>query len=170
MLARKISRSKWEPKPYLPPDAIRADAVTGCLRTNQDRLSLWRCVDDSADIDHVFLALATAPQVKSIETMDVVLLGEGDLSMVGLEMEDTDGETAVTDLRSRHVDVVALDLPKLGACAGVIAAQVADERVVRITKARLRRLVVKAIDAGRIVQSKLDEKLRADLQKNADSS
>ena len=84
MLARKISLSKWRTKPYLAVDAIRADAITGCLRTRDDRLSVWRCKNDPKDVDEVFLALATGSKSSKFETMDIVVLSENELDRAGL--------------------------------------------------------------------------------------
>ncbi len=84
MLARKISRSKWASKPYLKPDAIRADAITNCLKTKDDRLSLWRCADDQWDVAEAFLALATGSKISKVETMDIVVLPENELEEAGL--------------------------------------------------------------------------------------
>ena len=48
VLARKIARAKWEPKPELGNDEIAADAVTADLKTTGNTLSFWRCESSSA--------------------------------------------------------------------------------------------------------------------------
>ena len=48
-LARKISRAKWEAVEAFGPHAIGADAVTPCLRTTDNALSLWECDVDADD-------------------------------------------------------------------------------------------------------------------------
>ncbi|RJP38959.1 MAG: hypothetical protein C4547_03955 [Phycisphaerales bacterium] len=164
MLARKISFGKWRAKPYLAADAIRADAVTGCLRTRDDTLSFWSCEDTPDDLDQVFLALATGSSVSRFETMDIVLIAEADLDDAGVVTEANEGDTAVEDLKARHIDLVYLDLDKLAALARIIAARV---RVLhaRRTAGQLRRLVEDAVVVGRLrpelLNPELGDRLRA---------
>ena len=44
-LARKISLAKWSKKGELEVGEIAADAVTADLRTQDNKLSFWRCGD-----------------------------------------------------------------------------------------------------------------------------
>ena len=51
-LARKISLAKWSKKQEqgeLAEDEIPADAVTADLRTQDNKLSFWRCGDGEGD-------------------------------------------------------------------------------------------------------------------------
>jgi len=163
MLARKISRSKWASKPYLKPDAIRADAVTNCLKTTDDRLSLWRCEDDQQDVDQVFLALATGSKISKIDTMHVVVLPEKELEEAGLLTEAEGGDTAVQDLQSRHVDLVCLDLDKLGTLARMLASRIKNSQVVSRSEKQIKTLVREAVGEGRVQQDDLSEQLRQEL-------
>ncbi len=167
MLARKINRAKWSPKAYLPQDAIRADAVTGCLRTRDDRLSMWQCEDDPDDLDQVFLALATGPLNTGFDTMDIVVIAENELENAGVTRETTLGETAVPALRSRHVDLVALDLEKLAALAKLLALCVRSSHVKRRTQGEIKKLVTDAHNKGHIQSEELKEELRRQLTPDA---
>ena len=163
MLARKISRSKWASKPYLKPDAIRADAVTNCLKTTDDRLSLWRCENDQQDVDQVFLALATGSRISKIDTMHIVVLPEKELEEAGLTTENKGGDTAVQDLKSRHVDLVCLDLDKLGTLARMLASRIRNCQVVARTKKQIQTLVREAVSARRVQPDELSPELRNEL-------
>lgn len=161
VLARNINRSKWNAKPGFPHQAIRADAVTGCLKTKDDRLSMWRCQDDLGDIDQVFLALATGPNKTGFDTMDVVFVPEEDVERAGIAHQATEGETVVPDLRARHIDIVDLDLEKLGTLARIVASQVPKSQ--RRTEAAIKKLVRTAIQSGRINSDQLNNELRLKL-------
>ncbi len=169
MLARKINRSKWVYKPYLEPDAIRADGITGCLRTTNDKLSLWRCEDDPEDLDQVFLALATGSKSEGFDRIDIVILHEDELQGAGLAEELTEGDTVVEDLKSRHVDLGYFDLDKLGALARIVAARINSHKSKRRTEAAVKRLVRDAISAGRVRPDELNEELGQKLSRNATS-
>ncbi len=164
MLARKITRGRWIPKSYLPEDAVRADAVTD-LRTAGDGLSMWRCENDQEDVDQVFLALATGSQNSGFDTMDVVVLSEDELVAAGIAAEAMDGDTAVVDLKSRHVDLVRLDLGKLGQLASMLSAQVRRNEVIRRTEKQIKRLVRMADSDRRLERDALKEELRKKLKK-----
>jgi hypothetical protein len=161
LLARKINRGRWIRKPYLPETAIRADSVTD-LKTTNDELSLWRC-EGNDDVDQVFLALATGSHVTSFDTMDVVLLPEAELTNAGVLIVSVAGDTAVEELKSRHVNLVRLDLERLGALAETLTEFVKRNEVQRRTKGQISRLLQSALSAGRLQAEELSEELRAKL-------
>lgn len=167
MLARKISRTKWQPKEYLAETEIRADAISGCLRTTDDKLSWWRCADDEIDVAEVALALATGPKCDRFDKIDVVVLPEAVFVNAGLASESAEGETAVKDLGSRHVDLVRLDVERLANVAKILAPRIrSGDKVVQFTKARLKTLVTTAIRDKRLDTDDLNEKLRGELAKH----
>lgn len=157
--------SKWRTKPYLAADAIRADAVTGCLKTIGDRVSVWRCENDPKDVDEVFLALATGSKSSSFETMDIVVLPENELADAGLVAESSEGDTAVEDLKERHFDLAYLDLDKLAGLARIVASRVKSSQVVRRTERQIKDLVRQAVSAGRVRRDELNEELGQKLSK-----
>ena len=165
MLAMKISRAKWERRDYLAENELRADAITS-LRTSDDRLSWWRCDDDEEDVAQVALALAVGPNKGSFEKIDVVVLPEAILADAGLVSESTQGETAVKDLRSRHVDLVKLDVERLAKVVRILDPRIRlGDTVVPFTKARLITLVATAIRDERLSANDLNVKLREKLAK-----
>lgn len=170
MLARKISRAKWEPKEYLAASEIRADAIGGCLRTAGDTLSWWQCTDDEKDVAEVALALAAGPKFETFETIYVVRLPEVVLANAGLASESTEGETAVKDLRPRHMDLVSLDVERLAKVARILGPLIrSGDKVVRFTKAQLVTLVTTAIHEERLDENDLSEKLQKKLARYGDA-
>ena len=66
VLARKISRAKWEASDDLGEGEIQADAVSADLRTTGNTLSFWRCTSASeTDLQRVILALTAAHRPKN---------------------------------------------------------------------------------------------------------
>jgi hypothetical protein len=120
--------------------------------------------DDLSDIEQVFLALATAPKKISFDTMDLVLVPDTEVASAGVAHEATEGETVLPELRSRHVDVVALDLDKLASLARIVAYRVRNSHVERRTERQIRRLVVDAVKSGRVQPSELSAELRLKVQ------
>ncbi|MCH8243872.1 MAG: hypothetical protein IH897_14850 [Planctomycetes bacterium] len=166
MLALKISRAKWQRKDYLAENEIRADAITS-LRTSDDRLSWWRCADDEEDVAQVALALAVGPKINRIDKFDIFVLPESILAEAGLASESTEGETAVKDLRARHVDLVKLDVERLAKVARILDPRIrSGEKVVQFTKAQLITLVTTAIHDKRLDADDLNENLRNKLDKS----
>jgi len=104
-LARKITRSKWDPKPYTG-EGVRADAITSCLRTQEDSLSFWRCNHDPLDVKEVILALALGEKRDRLDKIEIVLLEQKRLISDGFVFKPTDGDTLVSDLRARHLEPV----------------------------------------------------------------
>ena len=170
MLARKISRAKWNPKAYLAETEIRADAISGCLRTTDDKLSWWRCTDDKKNVAEVALALAAGPKIEKFERIVVVVVPEAVLANAELASELTEGETAVKDLQSRHVDLVKLDVERLAKVARILSPRIrSDDEVFRFTRAEVINLVITAIDDERLNANDLHEELQAKLAKHRDA-
>lgn len=166
-LARKISRPKWEPKPYTGPEDVRADAITGCLRTLNDTLSLWQCSQDNADVADVALALAAS--MEKIEGMHVVLLPKSDLSIDGFSFEVTPehANTPVEDLCARHVDLVNLTMTLLCSLARRIATNVRQGlSLYQFTRREVRDILCRAVKAARVDINSLKNDVRSEIQKH----
>ncbi|MBI4717396.1 MAG: hypothetical protein HY763_06300 [Planctomycetes bacterium] len=166
MLARKISRAKWERKPHLAPNEIGADAITACLRTSGDALSWWRCADEEEDVARVALAVALPvdKDKQKLETIDVALVPAVELESIGLSLRDSEGNTLVNDVRARHVDVVYFDVDRLAAVARMLAPRIrSGTQVFTFTSARVKRLFREAIGDNRVDPSALSDKILAKL-------
>ena len=165
-LARKIGRAKWDAARNLArglaDGEISADAVTADLRTREDKLSFWRC--RTGEIDEIEdAALAIAAGADRLDKLDMVWLSDFELQDDGLALMDTEGETPVTDLVRRHVDICKLDHSRLGKVARHVIMAIEDERFCRITKNRVKQLLANTVENGRITPEELGEGLRAEI-------
>lgn len=142
-LARKVAISKWQPVDGFPVDAISADAVTACLRTSGNELSVWECDlldgelgrwDDSQLVGEVAdVVLAFASMLQKPVSLDIVIFPMSAITEFGLDIEATamNADTIVDDLKYRHMDIRRLDLTRLNMVAGIIASCVRSPQYVR---------------------------------------
>ena len=163
-LARKISRAKWKPDRNLAAGEIQADAVTADLRTTGNELSFWRCdTGGTKEIEDAILAIASSGE--HVETIDVVWIPIEDLEAAGLTLKCSDGRTPVRRLRERHVDVEKLDLVRLGKIADRVVIAIGRDRTYRLTKARVTKLLMAAIDRGDLEIADLEKKVQDEVRR-----
>ena len=76
ILVRKIEKARWKPHKKHKVADIPSDAITCCLRTKANALSVWQFDHDEEEkiIDEGILALVTGPKVGHVESTDIVLL------------------------------------------------------------------------------------------------
>lgn len=165
-LIRKITRAKWDgmrnAQRGLAKGEISADAVTVDLRTRRDTLSFWRCpTENDSDIEDAALAIAAAGE--QLDKLDIVWLRDNELQTDGQTLKNTHGRTPIADLAERHVDICQLDYVRLGKVAVRIVAAIEGDRCYRLKKARVKELLVAAIQQGRIAPNQLKESLRSDI-------
>lgn len=164
VLARKVSRAKWDPADGLQPGEISADAVSADLRTSDNTLSFWRCnaVRDE-ELRSTVLALATAAE--RIDRIDVAWIDESDVESEGLSQVQTAGETPVLSLRSRHVDIARLDLVRLGTVARLIAKAFSKNQHKRMTKKEVVEIIIEAVNKGLVGLRDLKPKVREEVER-----
>lgn len=164
-LARKISLAKWSKKQEqgeLAEDEIPADAVTADLRTQDNKLSFWRCGDgEGIEVNEAVLALAAAGT--RVDKIDVVWLAADELRSDGQTLQDTKGRTPVLELAELHVDVCRLDYIRLGKVAQHIFTSIQKDQYLRLGKARVKQLLAEAVKQERINPNDLQKRVREEL-------
>lgn len=158
-LARKINRAKWNKRYGLSDGEISADGITIDLKTDNNALSAWQChTSEDQDLDTVALALASGRN--SVDRLDFVLLPDEELRDGGLTLTNTRGTTPVADLADLHVSITQLDYERLGVLARYIDAAVKENRFRIVPKKRVRELLVRAVNEGRVNLDAMDNRLR----------
>ena len=166
-LVRKISRAKWNPEEGLSAEEIPADAVTVDLRTKDNSLSFWECKSDSREnIEEVALAIAAAGD--HVERLDLVWIADEKFQEDGQMREYSEGRTPLEDFAKQHVDVYRLDYVRLGKIASRIATTIKAGNHLRLTKGSLTRLLATAVKQGRIDLDRLEDRIKAEVQKLID--
>ncbi len=160
--ARKISRPKWEVKPFMNPDEISADAITSCLRTTNNTLSLWECSTREDHISEVILAIVTS--MDRIDRIHIILLRRDELEADGLTLISNPGNTPIVDLRDRHVDVVNLEMKKLCSIARKRATNVRnDQDFHQFTRAHVKEMLRDTVMSDRVGIDQLKENVQREL-------
>ncbi len=161
MLIRKISRSKW--KDFTAHASgitdVGGDAVTGCLRTSKNTLSVWKINDDTDDeINEAILALITGCQQMKLSKIDFVLIDEAELTKYGLSLCQTPeaADTAVIDLVDRHFDITDITYNKLGIMKDIIHNNIQPKNL--RSEKQLREILKSALNHGRIKIENLTHK------------
>ena len=162
-LARKITLAKWKVNRELSEGEISADAVTADLRTRENKLSFWRCGSETEVED---AALAIAATRDNVDKLDIVWVDEGELKTNGQTLEDTEGQTPVTELIERHVDVCRLDYVRLGNVAHHVITAIEEERWIRLSKGRVANILVAAVEQERVNLNDLKPSLQKDVLKS----
>ena len=165
-LVRKITRAKWDSNSELSVGEISADAVTSDLRTQRNSLSFWRCrTETNGDVEDAALAIAAARD--QVDTIDIIWLDEDELRTDD-QLRNSEGRTPVTELVGLHVDVYRLDYVRLGQIARRIVTALEEKRCLRITRARVKRLLAEAVVQGRVKLADLQTSVQTEVQKSLD--
>ena len=168
VVVRMITRSKWEPKSDEQVGEIPADAVTGDLRTQGNTLSFWRPPSgNEEDFEDVVLAIAAGRD--KVDKVEIVWLDKDDLLNDGLALVQADGSTPFRKMIKLHADVPRLDYTRLGRIARRIASAIAADRYRRITRARVRQILVSAIEGQRLNIEDLNEKIQVEIREMFDA-
>ncbi len=162
-LARTVTRAKWIPKSEEATGEIPADAVTGDLRTRDNALSFWQCgTGTTRDLENAVLAVAAGRE--RVDKVEIVWVDDQELRADAQAMVHTDGRTPVTDLVGLHVDVYHLNYVRLGQVASRVVTAFDEGRYCRMTRARVRELLVLAVKEGRLKADDLHWKVRDQIQ------
>ncbi len=153
-LVRKINRAKWQNK--IDGD-VQADAITNCLKTSQNKLSLWH-IETEAEIDKAVLAIVANQE--HLDSIDVVTLEEASLKKDSLKIVESDGKTPVKSLIHTHRDIIELNFTKLGKVKDLILEKVNNSKSKRYTILQLKTILDGAIQNGLIEKDDLKGNLK----------
>jgi len=167
-LVRQIETARWKPEKKLKVSRLPSDAITRCLKTCNNNLSVWRFNfdDDDKTIDEAVLALVSGPQKTKIETADVVLLESSELKKKHFEITLEDGQTRVKDLVGAHRNISNLTYAKLGTLAKIILKKLhKSTKVGQRTNLDIFKLVIKAFEQNRLEYNALNDKMKTEVRK-----
>lgn len=154
---RKIEYSKWAQRQILNGEQPSADAITNCMKTTNNRLSLWS-ISGINEVNEAVLAIGS--QFKDLDSIDILTI---DLSLItdkGISTEKCAGLTPYKNFEERHLDVVDLDYVSLGQMAEVIIESIRQGRWKRVLRKDLKAIISKGVDEGKIQWSDLKEKVQ----------
>ena len=161
VLVRKIDRAKWLQNDIANGEEVSADAITNCMRTKANTLSVWK-IDSASSLNDAVLAMAS--QFDHLDTIDVIVLDDSELEKAGLNIVATPGNTPIRRLADFHRDIAALTYRTLGVVADFTTRCFQQQNVRRFTRGQLISLLKGAIGQGDIAQSDLKEHVRSALR------
>ena len=143
---RNIRRSKWygsAENPWLPEGDLGADALLD-LKTEGNKLSVWRVDDNESNRDRVITALAANRD--GFSNVDYVLLDEHLFSQFGIRIEDSPGETPDEEANCWHCELVELSVYKVL----YLVKAIRETKRVRVAERDIKRWLLEAVDSRRI--------------------
>lgn len=159
-LVRKINKAKWFQLDIHQSNEVSADAITNCLKTTKNTLSVWH-IESEDDLDNAVLAIVANQE--HLDTIDIVILDESSLTDYNLNIVASPGETPVTSLINAHRDIAELTFTKLGHVKEHIVERIRNNKLKRYTVASLKKILLDAIENGIVQRNDLKETLRAKL-------
>lgn len=160
LLVRKINRSKWPQEDEDNVFNVKSDAITICLKSSSNTLSVWE-IEDEQHLDEAVLALASGFQ--HLESIDVVML-ERDKLKKEIECKQTKGSTPVVDLENTHFDLSGLNYYTIGIVAEHIIEKIRTKKIKRYSLGELKKILNNAIDSGRLKREDLKENVLKKIQ------
>lgn len=160
---RKINKSKWPAEEILAEKKdeevlpiLKADALTSCLRTSKDELSLWT-VENTSDneIKKAILALITNSRLERLDRIYVVYFDEDKVKQAGLTLKKSPGDTVISTYTNLHQDMTELNYERMGKVSALITSALRDKRIKKYTEKELSEMLLDAIKSGLVDQRKL---------------
>jgi len=171
-LVRKINKAKWLQIDIETSKDVSADAITLCLKTNQNCLSVWR-IETDRELENAVLAIVSAQD--RLEAIDIVVLDESALLKSRIEIDISPGLTPVSDLVNHHRDLKNLTLSKLKEISTLIVEYLLFDESrdrtkcpnskVRITKRQTLDIIKNGIDKKLLKTGDLKESVKEEVFK-----
>jgi uncharacterized protein YhfF len=159
LLIRKISKAKWVHENYdgITINDVQADAITSCLRTIGNTLSVWE-INDMDRIQDVILALLLTGE--HIATVDVVAFEKELLQKEGFTIDKTPGNCTVDEINKNHRNIIELNHKTLTRFAELILDKVSSNDIIRKAEGVQKDIVRNAIGEGRVKASDFSQSIR----------
>lgn len=163
-LVRKLNKSDVISSLYGEIDITRvpADLPTTEFRTKCGTLSTWQ-IDSLDDLDNAVLAIAVTSS--EITKMDFIIIETDILQDNNLKYKPSYAgqDIAVLDLQDTHYDIIEITLEKLVNCTKVYKTIVDKDPnrtkyIIRYEAGKIKDLLKKAMEKGRIDESKITTK------------
>lgn len=160
LIVRKIDYNKWMKNDVLNGQDPSADAITNCMRTSKNTLSVWG-INNSTELEEAVLAIAS--QFDHLDTADFLIIEISKLKEKELETQDSPGFTPYSDFIHKHKDIVKLDYTSLGFMAEAIVDSIKLKYHERFTKSQLKGIIERGIKDGKIIPESLKDNVKKKL-------
>ena len=149
---RKFTIAKWgdiADKDNVVLDLISSGAYTSCLRTKDNKLSIWKIccnIENEEELTNELekIALAMVTSFDEIRNIDFIYFSENDINK--LKKEKSEGNTPIKDLSDKHEDLEAKTLKDLKYIANVYINSIRNKQIRRFNKGQVKKIVDDAIN------------------------
>lgn len=161
---RKISRNKWQSTPLSNDEEtarneilnVTADAITNCIKTTENKLSLWR-VESKNDVIDDIVPIITA--FERPDTCDIIYIDESFFNDEGIELEqsDTDANTPLNEFKQFHYNAIVNNYLGLGKFAKIVLKSLGNHK--RFKGKEVKSKLQDMLDKNEIEKGMISDKL-----------
>ena len=165
---RKISRSKWQENPLSTDETIAlqevknvaADAITNCIKTTGNKLSLWKIEEKRDSIEDIIPLIIGFDKP---DTCDIIYISDETFLQEGISLEQSldDANTPIEDLKQYHYNAIVKNYEELGKFAKVVLKSLGNHKRFKTkeVKTKLREMLNNHEIDKEMISSKLYEKI-----------
>jgi hypothetical protein len=156
-VVRKIEFSKWDQRNIFNGAPPSADAITNCMKTRGNKLSLW-LISDEGEREEAVVAIAS--NFDHLDTIDILLINPSLITEKGLTLEPSQGDTLYQKFKDKHYNVINLDYPSLGEMAKVTIESLRLKQWKQFRKSELINILTVAVQKDKVRWSDLKPDVR----------
>ncbi len=155
---RKITRAKWPEVDLeqIKPENISADAITGCIRTTSNKLSLWKVENTDDNLNNILPLITGFDKPNRCE---FVYISEKLIKDANIDLQQSseDANTIFENLNDTHYNAVVNDYKGLGVFAEIVVKSLG--RYVRISEREVKDRLIQLIETGTINKKDLKDSM-----------
>jgi hypothetical protein len=158
LLLRVLTKPKWVRPAGMLADDIPADVLSD-LRSTNNMLSVWMVEANGDGLDVAITALASARA--RLDKLDYALIDEAILPEIAIRCVRSEGNSPnITANGSAHRDLTELTVQNVSQ----LARRIMPLEKQRVTEARVKRLLLDALERGVLDRNRMDPKLLSELE------
>lgn len=137
---------------------IEADTVLADLRTDKNKLSVWK-IESDEDLNDAFIALGS--KCAYTGTIDAVMIDAEKINCLAFDNEE--GNTPTIGINTKHKNIIDLNYVSLGDVAASVLHGLKNNGYIRRTKGQMKSLLAEAYKNSRLVTEDLDPHLKDEI-------
>jgi len=161
LLIRKINKAKWFQVDIVNNSDVSADAITNCLKTTDNTLSVWN-IENEEYLNNAILAIVSNQD--HLETIDIVIIDQDSLENKNVNIVISPGNIPILKLIDTHRDITDLTYSKLGFVKDFIVESIRNDQLKRYTVGSLKKILKNAIEEGYLRKTDLKPSLQVSIK------
>jgi hypothetical protein len=157
---RKIDLGKWmQNKGVTDHTKLSADVITNCLKTTENKLSLWK-IDTIDKLNETLIAITSG--MEHLDRIAIVFFEDEKLNN-DLSLEVCAGRTPFSKFKNNHCDIVKLNYDSLGKFSKVVQDAIIENKYKQISRLEIIELLNKAISEHKLNIPEISEHVKKKL-------